>query len=362
MRVGHMDLRTQHANVTVTVALGALLSASSCVPAEARQRPDDTRIGGVRELARVVFEALHSESADGDSRLSWSNDFFKGADGTVYVPFTLSIDPPKLRTTQATVYVLVVETQAAPDSDGQLPGAPSSSALDELQGPSPPAIAFEAAYFVDLNTLPRDATTAGHRITRAFSVGPGEHDVYVALAESTPASGGAAPDVMLSKQRLSVPDLWDRTLTTSSIVLVDRVEQPDVPLVPDRQVYRDALGTERFVKAADANFRPSDHLNVLFFVYNPGLTAEGLPNVLVDYVFYRREETGEAYVGRSNPQRFNARTMVEFEAAAGQEIMAGHEVSLRSFSEGSYRLYIRITDNTNGSTVVRSVNFNVSGS
>ena len=357
-----MVLRTQHANVTATVVLGALLGASSWVPAMAQQQPDDTRIGEVRELARAVFEALHSESADGDSRLGWSNDFFRGVDGTVYVPFTLSVDPAELRTTAATLYVLVVETQAAPDPAAQLPGTPSSSALDELQGPPPPAIAFEAAFFVDLNTLPPDTTAAGHRITRAFSVGPGEHDVYVALAESTEASGGAAPDVMLTKQRLLVPDLWDRTLTTSSIVLVDRVEQPDLPLVTDQQVYRYALGTERFVKTADADFRPSDHLNLLFFVYNPGLTAEGLPNVLVDYVFYRREEIGDAYVGQTIPRRFDAQTMVEFEAAAGQEIVAAHEVPLRSFSEGSYRLVIRVTDNTNGSTVLRSVNFNVSGS
>ena len=356
-----MVLRTQHANVTVTVALGALLGASSWAPAVAQQQPDDTLIGEVRALARVVFEARHNESADGDSRLGWSNDFFRGVDGTIYVPFTLSVDPAKLRTTAATFYVLVVETQPAPDPAGQLPGAPSSSVLDELQGPPPPAIAFEAAFFVDLNTLPPDTTAAGHRITRAFSVGPGEHEVYVALADSTEASGGAAPDVMLTKQRLLVPDLWNRTLTTSSIVLVDRVDQPDLPLVPEQQVYRNALGTERFLKTADADFRPSDHLNVLFFVYNPGLTAEGFPNILVDYVFYRREETGDAFVGRTTPRRFNAQTMVEFEAATGQEIVAGHEVPLRNFSEGSYRLNIRVIDSTNGSTVVRSVNFNVSG-
>ena len=358
-----MVSRTQHANVTATVtfALGALLGASCWAPAMAQQQPDDTRIGEVRALARVVFEALHSESTDGDSRLGWSNDFFKGVDGTVYVPFTLSVDRAKLRTTGAAVYVLVVEARAAPDPAGQLPGTPSSSALDGLQGPPPPAIAFEAASFVDLTTLPPDATTEGHRFTMAFSVSPGEHDVYVALAESTEASGGAAPDVMLTRQRLLVPDLWDRTLTTSSIVLVDRVEQPDLPLAP-QQVYRFALGSERFVKTADADFRPGDHLNVLFFVYNQGLTAEGLPNVLVDYVFYRREEIGDAYVSRTEPRRFNAQTMVEFEAAAGQEILAHREVPLRNFSEGSYRLDIRVTDNTNGSTVLRSVNFNVSGS
>ena len=88
-----MVLRTQHANVTVTVALGALLGASSWAPAVAQQQPDDTLIGEVRALARVVFEARHNESADGDSRLGWSNDFFRGVDGTIYVPFTLSVDP-----------------------------------------------------------------------------------------------------------------------------------------------------------------------------------------------------------------------------------------------------------------------------
>ena len=73
-------------------------------------------------------------------------------------------------------------------------------------------------------------------------MGPGEHEVYVALADSTEASGGAAPDVMLTKQRLLVPDLWNRTLTTSSIVLVDRVDQPDLPLVPEQQVLPECPG------------------------------------------------------------------------------------------------------------------------
>ena len=67
----------------------------------------------------------------------------------------------------------------------------------------------------------------------------------------------------------------------------------------------------------------------------------------------------ESYFTKTAPQHFNSQTLPAFDAAAGHQLVAGQAVSLQRFPEGAYRLEIRITDNTNGMTLTRSVNFGV---
>ena len=349
---------------TLTLLLGASPWALS---ATGQPQAADPRVSEVRGLVRVVYAALRGQSPDG-APFGWSSDFFKGADGSVYIPFTVTVDRAKLRTPTAALYILVTPHDAPRDRGWQLPGRPSTSEPDELQGPPPPAIAFEAVYFVDLSALTVDPTTGVYRFSRAFSLPPGDYELFVALAESSDGPAGAvarrersAADVILIKRSVSVPDLWADELTTSTLVLVDRVEPLEVPL-PEPQVSDPyALGAARLVPVADADFQPTDQLAVTFFIYNSGLTAERLPDVTVDYLLYRRGPAGDTYFSRTNPQRFNAQTMVGFEADAGHQIVAGHAIPLETFPEGAYRLDVRVTDQTSGSTVVRSVNFTVSG-
>ena len=51
--------------------------------------------------------------------------------------------------------------------------------------------------------------------------------------------------------------------------------------------------------------RISDELAVIFFVYNPGLTAQGKPDISIEYRFDKRGAGGETYFSKTAPQLQN---------------------------------------------------------
>ena len=58
----------------------------------------------------------------------------------------------------------------------------------------------------------------------------------------------------------------------------------------------------------------------------------------------------------------NAQTLgAEFNLATGHQLQSGQAVPLASFPEGEYRLEIKITDKVSNKSLVRDVNFSVSG-
>ena len=162
------------------------------------------------------------------------------------------------------------------------------------------------------------------------------------------------------KQEVSVPDLWTSGLSTSTVVIADRVEALKAPLTPEQQDFEPyTLGTTRIVPAHETNLKKTDELAVIFFLYNQGLTAQRKPDISIEYRFHKQGAGGETYFSKTAPQYFNSQTVPVFDVAAGHQLIAGQAVSLRTFPEGAYRLEIRITDKTNGATLTRNVNFGV---
>jgi hypothetical protein len=69
---------------------------------------------------------------------------------------------------------------------------------------------------------------------------------------------------------------------------------------------------------------------------------------------------GERYVTRTDPQRFNARTLGREVARDGAHpVMAGQGILLSSLDAGEYRLGITVRDLLSGKTVQRDVTFTV---
>jgi hypothetical protein len=354
--------------VMVGVVLAVLLTVSR--PAALPQEQDPlaaARVKEMRALVTAVYAVLRGRLVPAERPLGWSNDFFKGQDGNTFVPFTLTVERAKLSTSTVAMYILV--TPRADAASGPTEPSPDSLEPEEIQGPPPPKIAFEAASFVDLNTETRVAPGGTPvPIRRGFSLPAGDYDVYVALAASwgtaTPTESKTAGEdakVMMIKQGLSVPNLWTTELSTSTVVVAERVEPLQPPsLTPDQQASDPyALGTVRIVPTEDTDFRKTDQLSVIFFVYNTGLTSARKPDVTVDYSFYQRSAGGERYYSKTVPQNFNAQTLPGFDIDAGHQLVAGQSIPLQIFPEGAYRLEIKVTDNARGSTVTRHVDFAV---
>lgn len=214
---------------------------------------------------------------------------------------------------------------------------------------------------------------------------PGEYDVYVALLErrTDPDRPGVRPRSAVLKQPLSVPDFWSGELTTSSVIVADRIDALGATPPPEDVLERPyIIGDSEIRPAEDAAFSRDRELIVVFLIYNPTVTAEREFDIQVDYHLFRfeppgvpgvNEETaggdhpparaGERYVTRTNPQRFRPSTMgAGFDPASSQPMLAGQGILLSSFQAGEYRLGITVTDLLSRRTLTRDVTFRVVGS
>jgi hypothetical protein len=190
-----------------------------------------------------------------------------------------------------------------------------------------------------------------------------------------PSGPGGAPRAAVLVRELDVPDLTEG-LTTSSIILADRLEILDRPIEPDELAERPyVIGRHAITPAVDRIFQKSEELIVLFLVYNPFVTTERKFDLQVEYHFFRKgvgpagqvpggdlpaAQEGERYFNHTDPQRFNPAVLgPQFDPASGNPVMAGQGVPLAGFEAGDYRLAIRVTDLLAGKSILRDVHFTV---
>ena len=294
-------------------------------------------------LVELADRAMTGRGAPSDIAMEWRNDFLKAQPGT-FVPFTISIDASVRTLPGALMYVRVVE-RAAAKSRRSVP------------------FAHEAIFAVDIGG--RDGGPV--RVRRGFAVPPGAYTVYAVLRERPEnllerKAGGRRASVLV--QSLDVPDFWTGTLTTSTVILAERVETLTAP-VPASDLHEDpyVVGNSRVYPVSSPTFRRADELVVVFLIYNPSLGPDKHFDVQVDYHLYRKVREGERYVTRTNPQRFNPSMMgTYFDPASGQPVLAGQGILLKEFDTGDYRLGITVTDLLSRKTVARDVSFTVIGS
>lgn len=290
--------------------------------------------------------AMNGRPSPSDFAMEWRNDFLKAQPGT-FVPFTITIDASIRSTPGALMYLRVVDRYATP-ANKRRPGA---------------TVAYETIFPVDLDA----AAAQPLRVRRGFAVRPGSYTVYAVLRERPSdllerRNGKRRAAVLV--QRLEVPDFWTDELTTSTVILADKVEQLTAPL-PATQLEENpyVVGNSRIYPSSSAAFRRERELIVVFLIYNPRVGSDKHFDVQVDYHLYRKNRDGERYVTRTNPQRFNPSLMGPYyDPTSGQPVLAGQGILLSEFETGEYRLGITVTDLLSRRTVSRDVTFTVMGS
>lgn len=213
----------------------------------------------------------------------------------------------------------------------------------------------------------------GQQLQASFSVPAGDYVLSVATA----ATGGkSSRDVIKSllarvdsgdpavlKMSVHVPDFWGAELTTSSVMLVSRIDPLTAQLTGGEQSARPfALGKVELHPETSRQFSTSQELSVFFLVYNPAISpATRKPDVTVDYAFYARPAgQPERYFNRTTPQRFSADTLPkEFDLAAGHQVQSGQAIPLKAFPPGEYRLQITVRDAVSGKQITRDATFSV---
>ena len=280
-------------------------------------------------------------------------DFIKASEGSIYVPFTMTMDPSKLSQPVFVMYLFVTPHAAPPAAAEDAP----ESAED-----APRVTTYEDLFFV--NVSENTSTEGLLKIDRAFQAPGGTYDVYIMVRDSVGAEGDLDDlddsMIMVLKEEVEVPNFWSEELQTSSLIKALSMDQIEAPLAPDEQrVNPYTIGTTKITPRRDGNYGKDEELALLFFIYNPRLTDEMNPDVTVEFDFYRVGPAGESFFNKTAPQEFNAETWPAGVPVTGG-LPSGQSVPLASFPTGDFRLEIKITDNTAEQMLTREMRFNVS--
>ena len=332
-------------SVVGVLALGVSLAAQR----NDERKPSDAQAKEIQAAVQTVDEVSAGGTAPDELALAWVHeDYLKAQGRKQYVPFSVSIAPASTPSGTVSLYWRVVAKGGTADASGQ---------GEAKGGRTKSAYAYE-----DFTSIP--VTAPGPvRISRSFTVPAGAYDVYVLVRETAGAQRNApAPRVSVLKREMIVPDFWNGDLSTSSVILAERIDPLPAPLSPQQRADRPyALGTMEIVPATRTMFPKSAELSTFMLIYNPKTDAAKKPDVLVEYNFYTRPSGApEAFFNRTPPTSLNAQTLPPgFDLAAGYELQTGQAVPLASFPEGDYRLEIKITDKIANKSLTREVTFSV---
>jgi len=329
----------------VALACAGLLLASSTLRAQPREQVRRLSPDEKKELASISAMLGSASAPANDLGLTWvGSDLLKAQGTKEYVPFTVAFDPSGMTGKKVSVYWRVVPRNAPP---------PDPKAKDKT-----PVWVFE-----NLHSLEVQGTASPFKVTRSFVVAAGDYDVYVVAKEPDPRKKSDPPArIGFLRQPLTVPDLWNGELNTSSVIVADRIDPLPAPLSTKEQDARPyALGTMELVPASSTKLSKRNELSVFLLVYNARVDAANAPDVMVEYNFFAVQNGTEKFFNKTNPQALNGQTLPPgFDTGAG--LTNGQTVPLASFPEGDYRLEIKVTDKLATKSLTRDVKFSVAGS
>ncbi len=330
--------------VIALIAALAFAVAGSAAYAQQTPKQDNTKRSKqeqqeIEQLVKTVDAVMGGQPAPSDVQITLTPYFLKSQEQRTFVPFVLDVKGAPAA--DAAMYVRIVNPSAQPDPKDK-----------KIEYP-----------WDDIHFIPASALASG-KINRVFMAAPGTYDVYVAIKERLPekAAKNQVAKMGVLKTQITVPDYWSGELSTSSIIVTDKVNVLNAPVSADEGRERPfVFGTQELVPASDMEFKKSEQLATFFQVYNAGLGPDGKPNLVMEYNFHRKEGGAEKFFNKTNPQTINASVLPPTFDPSKFPVPGGIEVPLTSFPDGDYRLEIKISDKATGKTLTKDVNFTVKG-
>lgn len=326
----------------LALAMAAVLVAG--LPSAALAQKDDKKRSKqekeeIEAIVKIVDAAMAGQPAPTDVQMKIAPVFLKSQEARIFVPF--SIELTGLPQKDAVLYIRVVDPTVKIDPK------------KKVEYP------WDDVHFVPAAQL--GGTPA--RLNRVFMTKPGTYDIYILARERMPEKAPKNTVVKsgLFKESITVPDL-NAEFTTSSILVADKVNVLTTPLTMDEARERPfSFGLQELEPAADTNYTKAEELSIFFQVYNPGLNANGKPDLTLEYSFLRTEGGEAKFFNKTNPQDVNESNLPPQFDPAKFPVPGGITVPLKSFPEGEYRLEIKITDKTSTKVLTRNVPFIVKG-
>lgn len=335
----------------VAGCIAAVLSASAPVGAQELEKWQEEE---VRTLLLAVGEARSGSRAPDEGTIEYLPSYMQGADGIVYVPFTLLIDPSIITTPNFVAFISL---------------APASDAL--AAGAEPPRPVFENTFYAEADTM----ESGQIRLSSALQSAGGEYDVYIALRDSfdgdapiesainpttgQPVRAPVVPPITILRERVTIPDLWNGELAVSTIFLNESVEMLSAAPTPeDLAEFPYTVGGARIVPRLDNQLTKSDTLGWVFQIYNPGHDG-GMPDITINYEFYTVADGSETFFNRTAPVALGSRQLPAGFDVTQATLVDGQNIPLGGFPVGDYRLEIKVTDNEGNAELTRDLLFSV---
>ena len=333
--------------MVVALVVSATFAVSG-VAAQQAQAKQDTKKRSKQEqqeidtVVKLVDGVMAGQPAPTDITMTLEPFFMKSQEQRTFVPFVLTVtNAPK---TDAAMYVRVVNPAAAPD--------PKTTRVE---------YPWDDIHFIPAAALAGEPV----KLNRVFMATAGTYDVYIAFKERLPekAPKNSVPKMGVLKTKVTVPDFYNGELSTSTMLVADKVNMLSAMLGPDEARERPfVFGMQELLPALDMEFKKAEELSIFFQVYNSGLDSAGKPNLTLEYEFHKVEGTGEKFFNKTTPQTVTAANLPPQFDPAKFPVPGGITVPLASFTEGAYRLNVKITDKANNNKVLsQDIKFTVKG-
>ena len=347
------------------IGVASALVLSVGLFAQTDKKAEDASKKDAQALSKLTDAALAAQSGSNDVNLTWvKEDFLKGPKDKEFVPFNVTLDPTKVATENLTLYWRVVPTSTAP------PAADAGKKNDKPQQTKP--------VWEGVTMVPVAGVKNPLRLSRSFVAPAGNYDVYVVAKElpGEKAPKNVVAKTVVLKQTVNVPDFWNSDLTTSSVILAERIDPLPAPLSQAQLIERPyaALGVLEIFPTSNSRLSKKSELSVFFLIYNPKADSAQKPDINIEYNFCQVApgnqpkpdepcKPGEKFYNKTEPQVMNAQTLPPaFDLSMGHQLQTGQAVPLAGFPEGDYRLEIKVTDKLANKTVIRNVSFSVNAS
>ena len=216
--------------------------------------------------------------------------------------------------------------------------------------------------FEDFDLASRSARADGTRvITRAFTAGPGDYDLFVAWAD--PSAPKPATTVRVIRKKLTLEPARTLGMITSDVILADSVSVRSTPYTPAEQASHPySIGLMEIVPARTNRYGREDNLALAVQVINARSSDEGKPDVTVNFRIVRVSGERESAVASLTPQTYNAATLPgEFNLKLGHPLFAAVSAPLATLSRGGYRLKIAVHDRIANTIANTETDFSVVG-
>lgn len=231
---------------------------------------------------------------------------------------------------------------------------------NELEGKQ--TTARDTLPFEDFDLASGSVRRDGVRIiTRAFTAGPGDYDLFLAWAD--PAAQKPATTVKVIRKSITLEPARTLGLITSSLILADSVNSRPAPYSPAEQASHPySIGLMEIVPAGTSRYGRENNLSVALQIINAQSNDAGMPDITVNFRIVKVNGEREAAFASLTPQSYNPTTLpAEFNLKLGHPLFAAVTAPLATLTRGDYRLKIAVNDRIANTVANTDADFSVIG-